>query len=108
MDKAVKLLPNLKSEDFYGDKQSIYLRCTYLPKEQGYKILIYNQMSAEDMDENAVKLAIAVRGLAELALESPEEVFEVGYMATLRDQVDLNEDLNDEEKDLLRNPIGNA
>jgi hypothetical protein len=108
MDKTVKLLPDLTAEDFYGDKDSIYLRCTYIRDQGGFKVLIFNQIANEDMDENVVKMAVLVRGLAEVALESPTEVYAVGYEAVMQDQVHLADHLTDDEKDLLSNPVGNA
>ncbi len=108
MDKAVKLLPELTSEEFHSDKHSIYLRATYIPDQGGFKVFIFNEVPLEDMDENVVKMAILVRGLAELALEESAEVFEIGYSASMRDQVQFDTNLTDEEKLLLSNPIGNA
>src|SRR5690348_4433279 len=108
MDKKVKALPELTPEEFYNNKDSIYLRLTYDKDQGGYKVLIYNAMEVDRIQENEIKMAILVRGLAELALEYPSEVFQTGYAVSMRDQVDLNTDLSESEKDLLRNPIGTA
>ncbi len=98
----------MKPEEFYNNPYSIYVRLTYHPDKDGYNALVFNQMKSENMDENAVRLAILARGLAELALDAPTEVFNVGYQAVLNDTIDTSTELNDEEKDLLKNPVGSA
>lgn len=108
MEKTIKLIPGLKAEDFYGNESSVYVRLTYHPEKEGYKVLIFNAMKEEDMDENSVKLCILARGLAELALDAPTEVFNVGYTATTNDSIDTSEELSETEKELLKNPIGSA
>lgn len=108
MDKQVKLLYNITPEEFYNDTMSVYIRCTYMPEKSGYKVLVYNQMNTEEMGEDQIKLCLLARGLAELAVEQPSEVYEVGYQCALRDTIDTNTDLDDNEKELLKNPIGSA
>ena len=108
MDKRVKSLPELTPEEFFDEKNSMYLRCTYDKEIGGYRVLIYNNMDVSTMEENEIKMAILVRGLAELAIEHPSEVFNIGYSTTMRDQIDLATNLTDEEKDLMKNPQGSA
>lgn len=107
-DKQVKLLPELTGEEFFNNKDSVYLRCTYDKAKKGFKVLIFNNMETDRIGEDEVKLAILVRGLAEVALESPVETFQLGYEASIKDHIDLSSDLSDEEKDLLSHPVGNA
>src|SRR6476620_1180430 len=108
MDKKVKALPDLAPEDFYNHNNSVYLRLTYIPENEGYKVMIFNAMDVGNLNENQIKLAILARGLSEMALEYPTEVFQAGYEASMRDSIDLSPNLSDDEKELMKNPIGSA
>lgn len=107
----IRELPELSAESFYHDKNSIYIRVTYMPDHGGYRVTMYNEIVVGDNEEhteNIVKLFILSRGLAEIALDDPQLAFEYGYNVQADDAISLAEGLTDDEKDLLKNPVGNA
>ena len=107
LNKQVKSLPDLDFEEFAKEANSVFVRLTYEPSISGYKVIVFNNMDLDKVNEDQVKMVILARGLAELCIESTNEVFQVGYAVSLKDAVDLS-NLTETEKLLLNNPIGNA
>jgi hypothetical protein len=110
-EHTIKELPNLDKATFYNDKDSIYIRVTYMPEYGGYRVTMFNEITAEEGSEhidNVVKLFVLARGLAEIALVDPQYAFEVGYNVQASDAIDLAEGLTDDEKELLKNVKGTA
>jgi hypothetical protein len=110
-EHKIMQLPELTKEAFYADPNSIYIRITYLPEQDGYRLTMFNELciaEGEEDTDNKVRLFILARGLAEIALTNPEIALEAGYDAAPTDAIDLNDDLSDEEKELFKNTVGNA
>jgi hypothetical protein len=105
-DHKIRQLSEEDLDSFFEEENSAYIKCTYYPDIQSFKVSMYHNI--EDLDEDSTKMLIMTRGLAELAIIAPSDVYEVGYNARNRDFVDLDEDLSDDEKDLLNNPVGRA
>jgi hypothetical protein len=100
---------DIAPEEFYRDKHSIYLRCTYNPDVRGFKIIIFNQIDVKDVNQDLMFMATLCRGLAEAALQYPANIYELGRQAQEKDREDLKETLSSEQKELFDSePSGNA
>ncbi len=91
--------PRMSPEEFYNDKNSVYVRLTYIKETDSYTVMMNNEIDLENADENAIKIALICRGLLELVKQEPSAVFEIGYKAAIKDQA---------MDELINNPKGNA
>jgi hypothetical protein len=100
---------DITPEEFYGDKQSIYIRCTYKPDIRGFKVMIFNQIDVKDVNQDLMFMATLCRGLAAAALQYPADMYELGRQAQENDREELKETLSPEQKDLFdAEPGGSA
>lgn len=101
---------DITPEEFYGNTDSIYIRCQYIPDNRGFKILLFNQIKAEDYtNEDLIFMATVCRGMAEAALTYPADIFNMGKEAQNRDIEQLRDTLEPEQKDLFdAEPEGSA
>jgi len=90
------------ADEFYNDKNSVYFRLMYDPDTETYQVVAYREIIPET--EAALTLVLLARGMAEIIQQKPQEIYDIGYKAALRDQAAENI-LGDE---LINNPQGNA
>lgn len=102
-----------KTEDFYNQADSVYLRIKYVPEVRGYKFEVWNQLfqslqNIEDLNDDHRMMMTLARGLAEIIMINPQQVYDVGQIAQNRDFIHHNDGLTDEQKKLFSNPQGVA
>lgn len=112
-DHKITELKDLSKDDFINGNDSVFIKLQYVPEAQGYKVYMFNTLVApeeEDLDEAELKARIFVlgRGLAEIALRDPEFAFNIGYDVMPEDTLEMDDNLSEDEKELLRNPVGQA
>ncbi len=100
---------DITPEEFYGNTDSIYLRCQYIPESRGFKILIFNQIKTEVVNEDLIFMATVCRGMAEAALTYPADIYNMGIEAQNRDVEEMKSTLSTEQKELFDvEPEGSA
>lgn len=95
--EPTKLIPlEIKSEEFYKQPDSFYIRIQWLPEEQGYKFQVWNELLGnEDLAEGA-KLVLALgRGMVECCIQDPRYFYMTGLKAM---QLDMLSDSLSEER----------
>ena len=108
MDHKLKQL-DITPEEFYGNKDSIYIRCQYMPENRGFKVLIFNQIEAKDIHEDLIFMATVCRGMAEAVLTYPADIYEMGRAAQEQDMQNIRDDIAPEQRDLFdAEPEGSA
>jgi len=93
----------LKPEEFYGQKDSFYIRIQYVPNLDGFKFQIWSEL---DDTEKQQLLFLMGRGLVEACIASPNTFYNIGFQAAEAEAWDMN---NKEEmfKSLLRGKPAN-
>lgn len=105
-----KLNPlEITSEEFYHDTNSVYVRVTYVPEQRGFKIAVFNEIDISAVNEDMRLMATLCRGLAEVALNNPSDMVQIGREAQAQDMADMKANLSPEQQELMDSePEGRA
>lgn len=102
-------------EEFYDQSDSAYVRVKYIKEEDGFKFEIRNELyhnttSYDDLTEGAKALGTLVRGMTEMAIQYPSDVYRIGLQAQNKDFLDITgESMPKEHANLLKgDPKGSA
>ena len=102
------------AEEFYGKNDSCYVRIQFCEEQNGYRFEVKNELMSRynDGDEvpNDIKALTAfIRGMLEVALANPHEMYVLGNRAMNNDVIAQTEGLTDEQRKLLmEEPLGKA
>lgn len=108
MDKEIMAVPlNKTAEEFYSQKDSVYVRIQYIPEGDGYKFELWNELSPENVNDSSAMMLALARGFIEAAIHYPGDIYTMGKEAFNRDYVHSNG--SNEEKDLyIAEPASSA
>lgn len=99
--------------EFYGKEDSCYVKFQYNAETEMFRVEVRNELlhalGPQEPPEGIKTLTAFVRGMLEIALNNPHEVYRVGIIAINEDVIRMSDDIPEDQRNLLSGkPAGNA